>query len=39
MTTAFEVLAEPTRRQVLTVLLNGPRPVGQLSTLLGQSQP
>ena len=39
MTTAFDVLAEPTRRQVLTVLLNGPRPVGPLSTLLGQSQP
>lgn len=39
MSTAFEVLAEPTRRQVLTVLLSGPRPVGQLSSLLGQSQP
>ncbi|MGP0031088.1 MAG: ArsR/SmtB family transcription factor [Acidimicrobiales bacterium] len=39
MTTAFDVLAEPTRRQVLSVLLSGPRPVGQLSTLLGQSQP
>jgi DNA-binding transcriptional ArsR family regulator len=39
MTTAFEVLAEPTRRQVLDVLLSGPRPVGQLSSLLGQSQP
>lgn len=39
MTSAFEVLAEPTRRRVLNVLLDGPRPVGQLSSLLGQSQP
>jgi DNA-binding transcriptional ArsR family regulator len=39
VTSAFEVLAEPTRRRVLNVLLDGPRPVGQLSSLLGQSQP
>jgi DNA-binding transcriptional ArsR family regulator len=39
VTNAFEVLAEPTRRQVLDVLLSGPQPVGQLSALLGQSQP
>ncbi len=39
MATAFEVLAEPTRRQVLSVLLGGPLAVGQLSKLLGQSQP
>lgn len=39
MTTAFDVLAEPTRRQILHVLLGGPLPVGQLSEVLGQSQP
>lgn len=39
MTTAFDVLAEPSRREVLTLLLERPRPVGELATLLGQSQP
>ncbi len=39
MTTAFDVLAEPSRREVLTLLLERPRPVGELAALLGQSQP
>jgi DNA-binding transcriptional ArsR family regulator len=39
VTTAFEVLAEPSRRRVLTLLLERPRPVGELAALLGQSQP
>jgi DNA-binding transcriptional ArsR family regulator len=36
---AFAVLAEPARRRVLDLLLDGPRPVGELSELLGLSQP
>jgi DNA-binding transcriptional ArsR family regulator len=36
---AFAVLAEPTRRRVLDLLLDGPRPVGELAELLGLSQP
>jgi DNA-binding transcriptional ArsR family regulator len=39
MTSAFDVLAEPSRREVLTLLLERPRPVGELAALLGQSQP
>jgi DNA-binding transcriptional ArsR family regulator len=39
VTSAFDVLAEPCRRQVLTLLLERPRPVGELASLLGQSQP
>jgi DNA-binding transcriptional ArsR family regulator len=39
MTTAFDVLAESSRREVLTLLLERPRPVGELASLLGQSQP
>jgi DNA-binding transcriptional ArsR family regulator len=39
MTTAFDVLADPSRREVLTLLLERPRPVGELAALLGQSQP
>jgi DNA-binding transcriptional ArsR family regulator len=39
VTAAFDVLAEPSRRQILTLLLEGPRPVGELASLLGQSQP
>src|SRR5258705_13661272 len=39
MTTTFEVLAEPTRRRVLDLLLEQPRPVGELVDLLGMSQP
>jgi len=36
---AFSVLAEPARRRVLDLLLDGPRPVGELAGLLGLSQP
>jgi len=36
---AFAVLAEPTRRRVLDLLLEQPRPVGELAGLLGLSQP
>jgi DNA-binding transcriptional ArsR family regulator len=36
---AFAVLAEPARRRVLDLLLDGPRPVGELAGLLGLSQP
>jgi DNA-binding transcriptional ArsR family regulator len=36
---AFDVLAEPCRREVLTLLLERPRPVGELASLMGQSQP
>jgi DNA-binding transcriptional ArsR family regulator len=38
-TQAFSVLAEPARRRVLDLLLDGPRPVGELAGLLGLSQP
>ena len=30
MTTAFEVVAEPARREILDLLIDGPRPVGEL---------
>ena len=36
---AFAVLAEPARRRVLDLLLDGPRPVGELAALTGLSQP
>jgi DNA-binding transcriptional ArsR family regulator len=39
MSTTFEVLAEPTRRRVLDLLREQPRPVGELVELLGMSQP
>ena len=39
MATTFEVLAEPTRRRVLDLLREAPRPVGELVELLGMSQP
>ena len=39
MPTAFEVIAEPHRRRILDLLLSGPRPVGELTTLLGLTQP
>jgi DNA-binding transcriptional ArsR family regulator len=39
MTTAFDVIAEPHRRQILDLLLSGPRPVGELTDLLGLTQP
>jgi DNA-binding transcriptional ArsR family regulator len=37
--TAFHVLAEPTRRRILDLLLERPRPVGELARRLGLSQP
>jgi DNA-binding transcriptional ArsR family regulator len=39
MTTAFEIVAEPTRREILDLLIDGPRPVGELVRETGQSQP
>jgi DNA-binding transcriptional ArsR family regulator len=38
-TTPFEVLAEPTRRRILDLLLERPRLVGELTGDLGLSQP
>jgi DNA-binding transcriptional ArsR family regulator len=37
--TTFDVLADPTRRRILDLLLEGPRPVGELVERLGLSQP
>jgi DNA-binding transcriptional ArsR family regulator len=37
--TTFQVLAEPTRRRILDLLLERPRPVGELVEQLGLSQP
>jgi DNA-binding transcriptional ArsR family regulator len=37
--TAFEVLADPRRRQLLDLLRAGERPVGELVEQLGLSQP
>jgi DNA-binding transcriptional ArsR family regulator len=37
--TAFEVVAEPTRRRILDLLLERPRLVGELTERLGLSQP
>ena len=39
MTTAFEVVAEPARRQILDLLIRGPRAVGELVAATGMSQP
>ncbi|MGH8903646.1 MAG: ArsR/SmtB family transcription factor [Egibacteraceae bacterium] len=39
MSTAFDVLAEPTRRRILDLLLDRPRVVGELTERLGLSQP
>jgi DNA-binding transcriptional ArsR family regulator len=39
MTAPFEVLAEPTRRRILDLLLQRPRLVGELTEALGMSQP
>jgi DNA-binding transcriptional ArsR family regulator len=39
MTVVFDVLAEPTRRRILDLLLERPRPVGELVDALGASQP
>src|SRR5262245_6107596 len=37
--TTFHVLAEPARRRILDLLLERPRPVGELVEQLGLSQP
>jgi DNA-binding transcriptional ArsR family regulator len=37
--TSFQVLADPTRRHILDLLLERPRPVGELVERLGLSQP
>lgn len=39
MTTAFEVVAEPARREILDALIRGPRAVGDLVAETGLSQP
>jgi len=39
MATSFDVLAEPTRRRILDLLLERSRPVGELVDELGLSQP
>jgi len=39
MQSTFEVIAEPTRRRILDLLLAGERPVGDLVTELAMSQP
>ncbi|MCU0465189.1 MAG: metalloregulator ArsR/SmtB family transcription factor [Anaerolineae bacterium] len=39
MITIFEVLADPTRRQILNLLLERPRLVGELTERLNISQP
>jgi DNA-binding transcriptional ArsR family regulator len=39
MATTSEVLAEPTRRRILELLLERARPVGELVDVLGLSQP
>jgi DNA-binding transcriptional ArsR family regulator len=38
-TSTFELVAEPTRRQILDLLRDGERPVGELVEQLGLSQP
>jgi DNA-binding transcriptional ArsR family regulator len=39
VTTTFDVLAEPTRRRILDLLLERPRLVGELTEQLGLTQP
>ena len=39
MTSTFDVLAEPTRRRILDLLLDAERPVNELVTRLNVSQP
>jgi DNA-binding transcriptional ArsR family regulator len=39
VTVAFDVLAEPSRRHILDLLLERPRMVGELTEQLGLSQP
>jgi DNA-binding transcriptional ArsR family regulator len=38
-TNAFEVVAEPARRELLDLLIDGPRSVGELVAATGRSQP
>jgi DNA-binding transcriptional ArsR family regulator len=35
----FDVVADPARREILDLLVAGPRPVGEISTATGLSQP
>jgi DNA-binding transcriptional ArsR family regulator len=37
--TSFQALADPTRRRILDLLLERPRPVGEVTERLGLSQP
>lgn len=39
VTTTFDVVAESARRELLDLLIDGPRPVGELVELSGLSQP
>jgi len=39
MPTAFDVICEPHRRRILDLLLDHPRPAGELTGLLGLTQP
>ena len=39
MMNAFDVVADPARRRLLDALLDAPRPVGELVTTTGLSQP
>ena len=39
MTSTFDVIADPGRRRLLDLLLDGPAPVGDLVTATGMSQP
>jgi DNA-binding transcriptional ArsR family regulator len=39
VTSTFDVVGEPTRRRILDLLRDAPRPVGELVRLLGCSQP
>jgi DNA-binding transcriptional ArsR family regulator len=39
VTSTFDVIVEPTRRRILDLLRESPRPVGELVRLLGSSQP
>ena len=39
MMSTFEVVAEPARRQILDLLVAGPRPVGEIVSATGLSQP
>ena len=39
MTSAFEVVTDPARREILDLLIRGPRAVGELAAETGLSQP